>query len=409
VNRLVREHITDPSWRFHLKRYLRAEIGSREVYQAVGPLMRMTRRQLEAFVRVHAELDPAFPAFLNWARERHIDVKIVSDGFDATILTLFGDHNIGDLEIFANRLEMDDRGIVTLTSPHANPTCGRCGTCKLGLLEGFRNRYDKIILIGDGESDRHAAARADGVIALHDLFTYCARFGIPAVRADGFHEIPWLLTRRIDAVTFDMDGTLLDSLECIAEAFNHMFSVLGYPTMTVDEVARKTSISLKDFVDTFLKPDEREIGTRIFRDYYDSIYLEKTRMVQGALETLTSLNGTCLQGIVTNKWGIYARKLAEHFGFARNMARIIGALDGFKAKPSGEMFQEFMRSVSTTQDNTIYVGDSPLDIEAARNAGIDTFAVASPIFSAEELALHKPRRILTSITQVPESIRPMVS
>jgi len=114
VNRLVRQHITDPEWRFHVKRYMRGEIGSREVYEAVGPLMRMTRSQLEEFVRAYAELDPAFPDFLKWAREQQIDVKIVSDGFDATILTLFRDHHISDLEIFANRLEMDEQGNVAL-------------------------------------------------------------------------------------------------------------------------------------------------------------------------------------------------------------------------------------------------------------------------------------------------------
>jgi len=407
VNRLIRDHLTDPAWRFHVKRYMRGEIGSLEVYRTVAPLMRMSRDSLERFVLQHAELDPYFPEFIRWADSAGIDVKIVSDGFDATIETLFRNHGISGIDIFANRLVFDD-GKVRIENPHANPACGICGTCKLGILRSFRSEYDKIILIGDGESDRHAAREADLVLALKDLFFYCARHEISAVRIEGFSEVPLMLGRRIDAVTFDMDGTLVDSIHSIADAFNHMFRKLGYPPMTMDQIIRVTSISLLDFVRTFLKPEESEIGIRIFRDYYDTIFLEKTKVFPGALETLQALNGTTIQGIVTNKRGKYARILAEHLGLSTNMARIIGAEDGFKAKPSGEMFDEFIRSVGARKETTIYVGDAPIDIQAAHNAGIDSFVIANPYFSPEELAQYKPRRILNNISELVNCLGPLI-
>jgi len=408
VNRLVRDHLVDPEWRFHVKRYLRGEIGSRKVYDAVAPLMRMTRGQLEQFVRDHAALDPGFPGFLRWAQERGIDVKVVSDGFDATIRTLFDHHGIRGTEIFSNSLVLGPDARVDMASPHSDPDCGTCGTCKVGVIRRFRESYDKIILVGDGESDRHAASEADMVVALGELFLYCAREGIQALRAEGFKEIPELLTRRIEAVAFDLDGTLVDSLGSITEAFNHMFAQLGYPSMTVAEVAGKTSISLLDFVRSFLKPEEREKGVKIFRDYYDTIFLEKTSIMPGALEALTALDGSVAQGIVTNKRGQYARILAEHFGIDLQMRRIIGAEDGFKAKPSHEMFEEFMRSVGTRPETTIYVGDAPLDVQAARNAGMDAFAVAGPIYSAEELALCGARRVLKNIAELPSALEPVI-
>jgi phosphoglycolate phosphatase-like HAD superfamily hydrolase len=72
------------------------------------------------------------------------------------------------------------------------------------------------------------------------------------------------------------------------------------------------------------------------------------------------------------------------------------------------MFEEFIRSAGTAKEQTIYVGDAPLDIQAARNAGIDAFAVASSIFSAEELAMHRPRRVLNHITQLPAALQPLI-
>ena len=156
VNRLVQDHLEDPEWRFHVKKYMRGEIGSLAVYQAIASMMRMTREGLDEFVLNHAALDPYFPAFLEWTASHGIDVKIVSDGFDATIETLFRTHNIRGLEILANELENIRGRHGVHYRPHSNTACGVCGTCKLNVVRKFRANYDKIILIGDGESDRHA-------------------------------------------------------------------------------------------------------------------------------------------------------------------------------------------------------------------------------------------------------------
>jgi 2,3-diketo-5-methylthio-1-phosphopentane phosphatase len=408
VNRLVREHVNSPEWRFHVKRYLRGEVGSRQVYEAVAPLMRMTPADLESFVTRHAALDPDFPLFVTWARNRGIDVKIVSDGFDATIATLLRHHGIEGIEIFTNELILRDDGRVKIDAPHTNPECGNCATCKVNVVRQFRSSYDKVILIGDGESDRHAAKEADAVFALKDLFVYCAREGIPATRIDGFRELPFLLTRQVRSVAYDMDGTLVDSLQAIADAFNHMFRELGCPSMTLDEVARNTSISLLDFVRGFLEEGQIERGIKIFRGYYDAIFLDRSPMLPGAMETLNALDGTLLQGVVTNKRGPYARKLAHHLGFADRMSRIIGAEDGFRAKPAPDMFEEFIRSAGAAKQDTVYVGDSPIDVQAAANAGIDSFVVAGPVFSAEELAFCRPRRVLQTISELPDALKPVL-
>ncbi|MGA8832987.1 MAG: HAD family hydrolase, partial [Desulfomonilaceae bacterium] len=202
---------------------------------------------------------------------------------------------------------------------------------------------------------------------------------------------------------------LIDSIDAIAEAFNYMFNELGYPIMTVQEVIRKTSVSLIDFVKSHLKPEHSELGIKVFRDYYDTVFLDKTSMIPGALETLIKLNGSLKQGIVSNKRGRYARILADHLGFAHKMKTILGAEDGYKAKPAADMFLEFIRSVGAKVENTIYVGDAPIDIQGAKAAGIDAYAVAGPFFSAEELALHKPRRVLNHISELPAALEPVIS
>jgi phosphoglycolate phosphatase len=178
--------------------------------------------------------------------------------------------------------------------------------------------------------------------------------------------------------------------------------------MTLQEILRRTSVSLMDFVKSHLKPAHRELGVKVFRDYYDTIYLERTKMLPGAMETMMKLNGSIKQGIVSNKRGRYARILVDHLGFSHKMARVVGAEDGYKAKPAADMFHEFMNSVGSAQKETIYVGDAPIDIEGAYAAGIDAYAVAGEFFSAEELALHRPRRVLNNILELPKALEPII-
>jgi 2,3-diketo-5-methylthio-1-phosphopentane phosphatase/HAD superfamily hydrolase (TIGR01509 family) len=392
----------------HVELYQRGELGSAGVYQAIESMMRITQRDMDAFVLEYSELDPGFPDFLRWTGERGIDVKVISDGFDATIKTLFRNHGISGLEIFANSLTYDSNGMVKLVSPHVDPDCGHCGVCKVKIIKDMRKRYDRIVLIGDGESDRHAAEEADAVLAIKDLFLYCAEAGLPAVHLNSFSEAPGLLIRRVEAVMYDMDGTLVDSAPLLTKAFNHMFRTLGYPTMTEEEVMRKTSLSLVDFVKQHLRPEDGVPGVHLFRDYYSKIYLDETRPMPHAASILETLSQKCSQGIITNKKGEFARNLSEKLGFSKYLTKVIGAQDGYKTKPSGEMLQAFLEFVAANKESGVYVGDSPIDIEAAQSAGMDCFALAGNHYSPTELAQLWPRRILRSLEDLPAAIEPVL-
>jgi 2,3-diketo-5-methylthio-1-phosphopentane phosphatase len=388
--------------------YRKGEIGSAQVYRAIGPMIQMTQRDMDSFVLEHAELDPAFPPFLQWTQERGIDVKVISDGFDSTIKTLFRNHRISDLDIYANKLSFSSDGKIRLISPHANPDCGKCGTCKVMIIREMRKFYDRIVLIGDGESDRHAAEEADATLALKDLFVYCADAGIPAVRLSDFSEAPGLLIRRVEAVMYDMDGTLVDSAPSLTRSFNHMFKALGYPEMSREDVMRKTSLSLVDFVKEYLRPEDGVRGVHVFREHYSKVFLQETGPMPEALRIIEELGAKRSQGIVTNKKGEFARQLAERLGFSRHITRVIGAQDGYSPKPSGDMILAFLDFVSVGRDSGVYVGDGPVDIQAAKAAGVDCFALAGDYFSAKELALLQPRRVLGSLSELPEALEPII-
>ncbi len=408
VNNLIRRHATSNDWMIHVEKYQRGELGSAGVYRAIEPMLKIDQKDLDLFVLEHAQIDPSFDYFLKWTSERGIDVKVISDGFDATINTLFRNHDIKGLDILANSLSFNGHGKVRLGSPHLNPECGLCGTCKVKIIRNMRQYYDHIILIGDGESDRHAAEEADAVLALKDLFIYCAKAGIPALYTRDFKEVPGLLVRRIEAVMYDMDGTLIDSAALITKTFNHMFKTLGYPTMTEQEVMRKTSLSLVDFVTKYLKPEDGIKGVHIFRDYYSKVYLDESRPFPMAEQILESLSYKYSQGIITNKKGSFARTLSDHLGLSKHITKIIGAQDGYKTKPSGEMLSAFLEFVGSGKDSCVYVGDGPVDIEAANEAGIDCFALVSKYYSTEELAKLSPRRVLGSLADLPSALEPVL-
>jgi len=168
--------------------YSDGEVGSRAAYSRIAPLFRANRSQVLDFVLRCERLDPFFPEFLHFCRERKIDLKIVSDGLDVYIEAILQKYGL-DVEFFSNRLVFREDDRIDFAFPPMSEECGRCGNCKRSLLGRFRNTYDRIIYVGDGYSDVCPARDADLVFAKETLFKKCMKNGTPCLRYDDFGDI----------------------------------------------------------------------------------------------------------------------------------------------------------------------------------------------------------------------------
>lgn len=170
-----------------LARWMRGDMGHRELTEAQCALLSVTRAEALAFARPFA-LDPHFASFVREAEGRGDAVIVVSEGFDFYVRDLLERAGLGTLPWSANVARFID-GRVTPEFPHAPDGCGRCGNCKGSHVRAWRARGYRTVVIGDGLSDRCGAGEADRVLARRDLLAWCREQRIEVTPFEDFADV----------------------------------------------------------------------------------------------------------------------------------------------------------------------------------------------------------------------------
>jgi 2-hydroxy-3-keto-5-methylthiopentenyl-1-phosphate phosphatase len=162
--------------------FQRGEIGSRECLVRQGALLGGERDEMLAFVLDRYSLDPTFPPFAEWARTRGLEIAVASDGLGFYVEPMLRAAGIEGLTVLTNSFSLAS-GAPAFGFPNAHPECVGCGTCKMNVVLGFRERSDPVAFVGEGHSDRYGALYADLVFANKHLVDIC--------RKDGVAFLPW--------------------------------------------------------------------------------------------------------------------------------------------------------------------------------------------------------------------------
>lgn len=212
---------------------------------------------------------------------------------------------------------------------------------------------------------------------------------------------------KVKAIIFDLDGTLVDSRGAYSEAAETAFASTGQKMVdarTVTEIPKRLEQDLP-IDDLIVGIDVKKFKEIYLRAYYQAT-TRKTRpfpKIAGTLEKLSSkakLAVTTRRNIPEKE---VTRELAE-FGLAKYIQKIITSQDTLKPKPSPEALIRCARHLDVRIRDCAVVGDSVVDIKAGKNAGAQTVAVLSGIFSREELEREKPDLILQSVNELPEFV-----
>ena len=172
-------------------------------------------------------------------------------------------------------------------------------------------------------------------------------------------------------VLWDLDGTLLNTLEDLADATNYALERHGYPTRTIDEVrqfvgngaARLIRLAVPEGADP--QPVLETFGV-----YYESHCQIKTRAYDGILEALAEVGRKYPMAIVSNKPDFAVKPLCrQYFGDIYGL----GESPDCPRKPAPDMVFKAMRAIGV--DACVYVGDSDVDVLTAKNAGMPCLSV----------------------------------
>lgn len=180
------------------------------------------------------------------------------------------------------------------------------------------------------------------------------------------------------AVAFDLDGTLVDTAPDLAAATNAMLRALGHPALALSRVASAIGDGIDALVARTLAesagatPDREALAQagKLFRELYAERVFEASTVYGGVYEGLEALaaRGVPL-GCITNKASAFTRKLLERSGLARWLSFVKCADAPGQRKPAPFLLLEACAELGIEAKDLLYVGDSSLDVQAARAAG----------------------------------------
>jgi len=209
---------------------------------------------------------------------------------------------------------------------------------------------------------------------------------------------------RYKAVIFDLDGTLLDTLTDLTRAANHALRESGFPERTEEEVRRFVGNGTQKLLERAVPSKQTEAVMERLKQVYDCFYKvhckDHTAPYSGIPEMLESLarQGYAL-GVVSNKPDFAVQELVpEHFPGCFDS--VSGERKGVAKKPAPDLLREAMGKLGATAGDSVYVGDSEVDLLAAENAGIPCISVAWGFKGRKFLEVHGAGKIIETPMEI---------
>ena len=200
---------------------------------------------------------------------------------------------------------------------------------------------------------------------------------------------------RYKLVIFDLDGTLLDTIDDLKEAVNHAMSLRGFPTFTREEVMAMVGHGARNLMRKAL-PDGHKNDNMVdaayndFKAYYITHIDVHTKPFAGIQDLLANLHheGVML-AVASNKFQEGTEPLIKEFFPEIPFVAVLGGRPGFPLKPDPEIVNEVLRKAGVNKEDAVMIGDSDTDMETAANGGVMGIAVNWGYRNMRETALRQ--------------------
>lgn len=188
-------------------------------------------------------------------------------------------------------------------------------------------------------------------------------------------------------ILFDLDGTLIDSTEAIVESFGVTLEAFGRQAPLASEITKHIGHPLENMF-AALGIEESAIDAHVsrYKEHYREISKDKTILLPNAAEAVLLASEHATLGVVTTKTGSYSKVLLEHLRLMDYFEVLIGREDVMYPKPHPEPILKAIKNLDVkNKENCWMIGDTCMDIQAAKSAGIIGVAVTSGYATREQL------------------------
>lgn len=198
--------------------------------------------------------------------------------------------------------------------------------------------------------------------------------------------------KKYDAIIFDLDGTLLNTLDDLADSVNYALRTMQMPERTLEEVRQFVGNGVRHLMELAVPQGtdnpQFEQTLETFREYYGIHCNDRTKAYEGVLPLLRELKdeGYAL-AIVSNKPDSAVKELSKIY-FEDMVKVAIGECEGVAKKPAPDTVYAALRELGIPRDRAVYVGDSDVDIMTAKNAGLPCISVLWGFRDRDFLAEH---------------------
>jgi len=201
-------------------------------------------------------------------------------------------------------------------------------------------------------------------------------------------------------IIFDLDGTLLDTLQDLGDSCNAILQRFGYPIHQLPAYKKFVGNGVQKLIERAL-PEHARTTERIatlltaFKTYYEEQTISHTRPYAGIVALLQTLKSSgYLISVASNKYHEAVIPLMEKYFPMISFDLILGHRTGHPAKPDPDIVWDTLRTLGIAKENCYYVGDSSVDMDTANNAGVTAIGVTWGFRDENELRQHGAKHII---------------
>lgn len=207
-------------------------------------------------------------------------------------------------------------------------------------------------------------------------------------------------------VIFDLDGTLLNTIADLAQSTNYALRQLGYPTHPEEAYNLMVGNGINKLLERALPEEERsEANIQLMRShfipYYDQHQADKSCPYPGIKELLAQLQAEgVMMAVASNKYQQATSRLVAHYFPEITFVAVLGQREGVNVKPDPTIVHDILQLTGVDKEEVLYVGDSGIDMQTARNAEVTACGVTWGFRPKSELEAFSPAYIIDNTKEI---------
>lgn len=207
---------------------------------------------------------------------------------------------------------------------------------------------------------------------------------------------------------FDLDGTLVNTLHDLTNSLNYALEACGFPALSESRVAAIVGHSVNYMCEHAVPPESKDQAEKvlaIYREHYKEHSLDRSHPYDGMIEAVEAIKAAGVTvAIASNKPHADTVKVIETLYPKDLFSIVLGRMDKFAIKPAPDVLRFIMDFFGVTPEESVYVGDSDVDVQFAHNAGMRCVSVNWGFRSVEEILAAGATCITGEAKQVPELV-----